>query len=69
MKTAVELLNDVIGWCRKLEAHKQTKDAIYYQARLYNELGAVPERNKCALEFRLLDEQYPTWNKSSVLIL
>ena len=69
IKDAVEILEDVIRWCRKLEAHSRTKDVIYYQARLYNELGAVPERNECALEFRLLDEQYPTWNKTSVHIL
>jgi hypothetical protein len=31
-----------------------------FQALLYNEIGCVSERKRCALEFRQLDEQYPT---------
>ena len=33
---------------------------LHLQARLYNELGYTAERNKCALEFRQLDQLFPT---------
>ena len=34
---------------------------IYHmQAHIYQELGYTSERNKCAMQFRQLDQQYPT---------
>lgn len=44
----------------------QMPNCNYLQARLYNELGYVTERNRCALEFHQLDQQYPT--RTSALV-
>jgi len=35
------------------------------QSRIYDELGLLSQRNKCAVEFRQLDLQYPTWNAAA----
>ena len=62
-------MNTVIDVFKKIEAYQREKDAIYYLARLYHELGYVSERNKCAYQFKQLDQQYPTLNRVSVLVL
>ena len=69
LKRSSLLLDDVIKWLHKLDAHVRLKDALYVKARVCHALGVFPQRNKCALEFRDLDEQYPTWHKASVLAL
>ncbi|XP_061189675.1 anaphase-promoting complex subunit 5-like [Saccostrea echinata] len=66
---AVNLMISVIELFKKLEAHMRVKDAVYYLARLYHELGYTSERNKCAYEFNQLDSQYPTHSQVSVLRL
>jgi len=66
---AVFTLNQVVADFRRTEAHLRVKDAIYYQARLYHQLGFAAERNKCALDFRELDQLHPTWHKTAVLSL
>lgn len=40
-----------------------------FQATLYNEINAVQKRNQCAMQFRLLDEEYPGKNQSPLLTL
>ncbi|XP_076090764.1 anaphase-promoting complex subunit 5-like [Mytilus galloprovincialis] len=67
--SAVNMMDTVIDYFKQLEAHQRIKDAVYYQARLYNELGKTAERNKCAYQFKQLDSQYPTFNKVSVCVL
>lgn len=57
---AICLLNKVKINFQKTEAYYRVKDVLYLQALLYNEIGCVAERKRCALEFRHLDEQYPT---------
>ncbi|PSN35870.1 Anaphase-promoting complex subunit 5 [Blattella germanica] len=57
---AVNMLKEVKISFQKIEAYGRVKDVVYLQALLYNEINYDSERNKCALEFRLLDEQYPT---------
>ena len=69
VKEGASALDDVIKWFRSVEAHHRTKDAYYFQAKLYNELGCNAERNKCAVNFKLLDQQHPTWRRGQVLLL
>ncbi|KAK3604057.1 hypothetical protein CHS0354_028690 [Potamilus streckersoni] len=66
---AVNILDSVVDMFRTVEAFMRVKDALYYQARLYNELNYTAERNKCAYQFKQLDLQYPTLSKACVNIL
>lgn len=65
----VQTMNDVISWFKCVEAFHRTKDSYYYQAVLYDKLGFSAERNRCSLQFKLLNQQYPTWNKAQVIHL
>lgn len=40
---------------------------LTFQAQLYHEIGNIVERNKRALEYRQMDEQYPTKLTNSLL--
>ncbi|XP_064650104.1 anaphase-promoting complex subunit 5-like isoform X2 [Lineus longissimus] len=62
-------LNKVIDLFKGVEDFRRMKDVYYYQARLYHELGQGAERNKCALEFRQLDQLYPTLTHLTVNVL
>ncbi|CAH1119671.1 unnamed protein product [Phaedon cochleariae] len=42
---------------RKVEAFSRMQDVLFLQSQLYSVLNMRAERNKCALEFRLLDEE------------
>ncbi|KAK6195948.1 hypothetical protein SNE40_001269 [Patella caerulea] len=64
--SAVSVMNLVIELFKKVEAHHRVKDGVYYQARLYNDLGYTAERNKCAHDFKQLDQQHPTLNQMSI---
>lgn len=66
---AVNTMTTVIELFKKLDAHMRVKDATYYLARIYHELGYTAERNKCAYEFKQLDSQFPTHSQGSVLRL
>ncbi|PNF24685.1 hypothetical protein B7P43_G17552 [Cryptotermes secundus] len=57
---AIHILNKVKISFEKTESYSRVKDVLYLEALLYNEIGCVSERKRCALEFRQLDEQYPT---------
>ncbi|KAJ4439043.1 hypothetical protein ANN_14999 [Periplaneta americana] len=57
---AIDMLNKAKMSFEKIESNCRVKDVLYLQGLLCNELGDVAERNRCALEFRQLDEQYPT---------
>lgn len=54
---------------QRAEAHRLQKDTVYYQARIYNSLGYITERNKYAHEFRQLDQLYPTVQKIDVTLM
>ncbi|XP_064615999.1 anaphase-promoting complex subunit 5-like [Liolophura sinensis] len=54
------MMTSVIDLFTKVEAHHRVKDAVYFQARLYHDLGYKTERNNCARKFRQLDQQNPT---------
>lgn len=64
--SACEKLSGVVQSFQRLEAFSKAKEVLYFQGRLYHELGQIAERNKCALEFRLLDERFPTWHNLSI---
>lgn len=66
---SVNLLNTVIDLYQSAEAFLRVKDVMYYQARLYHELGYFTERNKCAHQFKQLDSQYPTLSQMAVNVV
>lgn len=67
--SSVNLMNTVIELFQSAEAFLKVKDAVYYQARLYHDLGYVTERNRCAHQFKQLDSQYPTLSRLAVNVL
>lgn len=54
--SATRMLSNAIEDFSKVEAHQRVKDALYLQARLYHELDYREERNRCAAQFRQLDQ-------------
>ena len=51
----------------KLEAIDRLKSTIYLLSVYYNEINMREERNKCAFEFRQLNQQFPTEKNHLVL--
>ncbi|XP_076471090.1 anaphase-promoting complex subunit 5-like isoform X2 [Babylonia areolata] len=64
--SAVTVMTMVVSKFQAVEAWRRVKDALYYQARLYHQLGYSVERNRCALRFKQLDQQAPTLSKTCV---
>lgn len=67
IKEAAEILKKVKADFKKAEAYYRVKDVLYLLARLYNEIDMKTERNECALEFRLTDEEHPVKTDCSLL--
>ncbi|KAL8617636.1 hypothetical protein ACOMHN_038028 [Nucella lapillus] len=63
---AVSLMTTVVNKFQAVEASSRVKDALYYQARLYHQLGYSSECNRCAFRFKQLDQQLPTLAKMNV---
>ncbi|KAJ8919973.1 hypothetical protein NQ315_006503 [Exocentrus adspersus] len=59
---AAKLLDGVREDFQKVEAYSRMKDVLYLQAQLYNSVNMRAERNRCALGYRLLDEEHATKN-------
>ena len=59
-------MTTVVTLFQSLEVTHRVKDALYYQARLYHELGYTAERNRCAHRFKQLDQQLPTLSRICV---
>lgn len=57
---SVRLLKKVRECYKQVEAYSKVKETVYLQALLSHEIGYVKQRNRCAMEFRQLDEQCPT---------
>ncbi|KAK7480276.1 hypothetical protein BaRGS_00028444 [Batillaria attramentaria] len=57
---AASLMSNVVVLFQSREANQRVKDAVYYQARLYHQLGYTAERNRCAHRFKQMDQQSPT---------
>jgi len=70
LRSALPALDRIVKGFRKLGAINKTKDVLYYQARIYDELGYTIERNACAAEcceiLQRLPEQY---TRSSLFLL
>ncbi|RZF48027.1 hypothetical protein LSTR_LSTR002093 [Laodelphax striatellus] len=45
---------------RKVEAFNKVKESLHLQALLSHEIGSYKNRNRYSLEFRQIDEEYPT---------
>lgn len=67
--SSVSMMSKAVDLFKKVEAYFRTKDAIYYQTRLYHELGYTSERNKLSYQFKRLDQQYPTLSQMAVLVV
>ncbi|CAH0393703.1 unnamed protein product [Bemisia tabaci] len=61
----IELLNRVKASFKAVNAVFKLKETVHLQALLCNEIGLIPERNRCALEFKLLDGETPSTNINS----
>ncbi|KAJ8969112.1 hypothetical protein NQ314_001922 [Rhamnusium bicolor] len=59
---SAKLLERVKSNFEKVEAYSRMKDVLYLQAQLYHSINMKTERNKCALEYRLLDEEHVSKN-------
>ncbi|CAL1536811.1 unnamed protein product [Lymnaea stagnalis] len=64
--SALNLMSTITSLFKSVEAHMMEKDALYFQALLYNEMGNIDLRNSCAHQFKLLDKLYPTLSSVSV---
>ncbi|XP_056139616.1 anaphase-promoting complex subunit 5 isoform X2 [Lampris incognitus] len=53
---AVQTLDEAAVYFSKLNCKQRLRDVHYLQAQLYHSLGQMPKRNKCAMLFRLLDQ-------------
>jgi len=65
----ISILEDALAWFRQSEAHFRVKDTLYYMAHLYHEVDNMTERNKCALQFKLLDLENPTHSPTAIAVL
>lgn len=61
---SIDLLEEAKMYYKKVEAFARVKDVLFLQARLYHSIGMGKEQNSCALEFRLLDEEFKSQRPS-----
>ncbi|XP_008274902.1 anaphase-promoting complex subunit 5 [Stegastes partitus] len=54
---AVDTLNEAAAYFSKLNCKERLRDVHYLQAQLHHALGQTSQRNKCAMLFRLLDQE------------
>ncbi|XP_062855540.1 anaphase-promoting complex subunit 5 [Trichomycterus rosablanca] len=57
LELAVQTLDEAGLYFSQLDCKQRLRDVHYLQARLHHKLGNVTERNKCALLFRLLNQE------------
>ncbi|BFZ20186.1 hypothetical protein BsWGS_23225 [Bradybaena similaris] len=67
--SALGIMSTATSLFKAVEAHLREKDAIYFQAVLYNELGNSEDRNRCAHQFKTLDKLYPTLSSLSLNVV
>lgn len=68
VEDCVKILEKVKSNFNQVKAFHRVKDVLYLQARLYDEIDCESKRNLCAMEYRIMDEEYPSKNKYSLLI-
>ncbi|KAM7434149.1 Anaphase-promoting complex subunit 5 [Porites harrisoni] len=69
LRSALPALDRIVKGFRKLGAVHKTRDVLYYQARIYDELGYTIERNACAAECCELLQRHPTHCTNSSLFV
>ncbi|KAJ6641734.1 Anaphase-promoting complex subunit 5 [Pseudolycoriella hygida] len=58
MEKCKGILDDVIESFTKLSCYAKVMDVYVYLAQFYHETQQISERNKCAMEFRALQDEY-----------
>jgi len=69
MLLCADLLETVKKKFYQVEAICRVKDCIYLQAQVLHEVGNISARNRCAMEYRLLDEQHPTKRNNDLVMI
>ncbi|XP_063820495.1 anaphase-promoting complex subunit 5 isoform X1 [Pseudophryne corroboree] len=60
LESAILNLNEAKNYFAMVDCKEQIRDILYLQARLYNSLGKVQERNKCSMLFRQIHQELPS---------
>ncbi|XP_051509394.1 anaphase-promoting complex subunit 5-like [Myxocyprinus asiaticus] len=60
MELAVHTLDEAAVYFSRLDCKERMRDIYYLQACLHHTLGSISQRNKCAMLFRLLDQELPS---------
>lgn len=60
-ESTIQNLNEAKGYFEKADSNERIREVLYLQARLFNTLGKTKERNKCAMMFRQLHQELPTY--------
>lgn len=68
IRDSTKMLEKVKRNFQQVKAFHKVKDVLYLQAILYNEIDSNDERNRCAKEYRMLNEEYPSISTRSVLV-
>ncbi|XP_030075751.1 anaphase-promoting complex subunit 5 isoform X1 [Microcaecilia unicolor] len=66
LNSAVLNLNEAKTYFAKVDCKAQIRDVLYVQARLFNTLGRMQERNQCAMLFRQLHQELPSHGVSLI---
>lgn len=57
LELAVHTLEETATYFSRLGCRERLREVYYLQARLHHLLGHTPQRNKCAMHFRMLDQE------------
>ncbi|XP_063313054.1 anaphase-promoting complex subunit 5 [Pelobates fuscus] len=66
LESAILNLNEAKNYFAMVDCKEQIRDILYLQARLFNSLGNIQERNKCAMLFRQLHQELPSHGVSLI---
>ncbi|XP_069611519.1 anaphase-promoting complex subunit 5 [Ranitomeya imitator] len=69
LESAILNLDEAKTYFSKVDCKEQIRDILYLQARLYNSLGKIQERNKCAMLFRQIHQELPCHGVSLLIRL
>ncbi|XP_053328782.1 anaphase-promoting complex subunit 5 [Spea bombifrons] len=69
LESAILNLNEAKAYFAKVDCKEQIRDILYLQARLFNSLGKIQERNKCAMLFRQMHQELPSHGVSLLIRL
>uniref|UniRef100_A0A4W3HBM3 Anaphase-promoting complex subunit 5 n=1 Tax=Callorhinchus milii TaxID=7868 RepID=A0A4W3HBM3_CALMI len=61
LESAIQNLNEAKIYFEKADCKERIREVLYMQARLFNSLNKTQERNKCAMMFRQLHQELPTY--------